>query len=336
MARTLGQIGLGLWALMLVLTAGCARPAESQSPMSPAATAPSASVAAPTSAPASSPISRVSSIQRDVTYCTPDGVPVKMDIFFPAASSGGPFPAVVYLHGGAWRAGDKSTGAWLQPVVGELIARGYLVAAVNYRLGPQYVWPAQIEDAKCAIRHLRANAASYNLNPNAIGVWGVSAGGHLAALLGTTDPSAGFEGSGGYSDQSSRVQAVIDIDGPANLAASSFTGSRLQMQIAGQIFGADSPNSPILARASPVTYVSKDDPPFLIIHGEKDLVVPPSQSQELYDRLTMAGVPATLLMVQNGDHTLSPSGGPIKPTQAQIAATILEFLEKSLKNDRGG
>src|SRR5207253_7695708 len=135
------------------------------------------------------------------------------DVYLPTVRVSGPSPVVMYVHGGGWTSGDKS---WVDGVLkeSEFTGRGYLVAAVNYRLAPQYRWPAQIEDVKCAVRYLRANAATYNIDPNRIGAWGTSAGGHLVALMGLAGPDAGLEGKGGNPDQSSRVQAVVDMFGP--------------------------------------------------------------------------------------------------------------------------
>lgn len=268
-----------------------------------------------------------SSVKKDITYCAADGVALKMDLYFPNKSDGKPAPVAVYVHGGGWTSGDKGSGAGMIDVA-ELAARGYLVASVNYRLAPQYKFPAQIQDVKCAIRYLRANAATYNLDPNRISAWGGSAGGHLVALLGVTDAGAGLEGNSGYADQSSRVQAVVDMFGPADLTME-FDGAN--QRIGQQVFGASSNKDPILTRASPVTYISKDDPPFLILQGEKDTLVPPSQSQELYDRLKAGGVPATLVMVKNAGHGFAPTGGAISPTRAELTKMIADFFDKNLK-----
>jgi len=283
-------------------------------------------VTPPTPVATAPPLRRWGSVQRDVTYCTVDGVALKMDVYFPPKAQSAPLPVTVYVHGGAWVGGDKESGAGML-ALDELRGRGYLVVAINYRLAPQYKFPAQIEDVKCAIRHLRANAATYGLDPQRIGVWGGSAGGHLVALLGTTDTSAGLEGQGGYAAQSSRVQAVVDLFGPADLPAfADDMGNGAQV-----VFGATSKDDPVLVRASPVTYVSPDDPPFLILHGDKDEVVPLSQSQILYARLQAAGVPATLVVVQNAGHGFQPAGGAISPTRAELARMIADFFDQKLK-----
>jgi acetyl esterase/lipase len=274
--------------------------------------------------PANTPA--LGSVQKDVTYCTPDGDPQKMDLFFPKVSDGKPAPVVVYVHGGAWREGDKAEGAGMY-VMPLLSQTGYLFASINYRLAPKYKWPAQIQDVKCAIRFLRAHAKGYDLDPIRIGAMGSSAGGHLVSLLGLTDMSAGFD-VGEYLDQSSRVQAVVDLFGPADLTVKHFTET--QASIVRGVFGVQAAGDPILRQASPVTYISKDDPPFLILQGDKDTTVPPSQSQELYDRLKAGGVTATLVIVKNAGHGFVPAGGAISPSLGELAKMTLDFFDRFL------
>jgi acetyl esterase/lipase len=270
--------------------------------------------------------SKLGKVEHNVTYGTADGVALKMDVYYPEMAEG-VIPAVIYVHGGAWIEGDKETGVGATEIP-ELRSRGYLVAAVNYRLAPEYKFPAQIEDVKCAVRFLRANAANYGIDPDRIGAWGGSAGGHLVALLGVTDASAGFEGDGGYENQSSRVQAVVDMYGPTDLTEL-FRG--VDSRFAAQIFGIGSNNSDILKSASPVTWISSDDPPFLILHGEEDELVPPSQSKILYDRLVAAGVLATLVMVKNAGHGFLPVGGTIDPSRQEITKMVADFFDRYLK-----
>ena len=277
-------------------------------------------------APAAIDSTKLGKIERDVTYGVADGVALKMDIYYPKVAEG-TMPAVMYVHGGGWTKGDKRIGAGATEIP-ELTSRGYLVAAINYRLAPQYKFPAQIEDVKCAVRFLRANAATYGINPDRIGAWGGSAGGHLVALLGVTDTTAGFEGNGGYADQSSRVQAVADMFGPSDLTVA-FEGANTRLLE--QVFGTTDHNSDIVKRASPVTWVSSDDPPFLILHGEKDTLVPLSQSKILYDRLIAAGVPATMTIVKNAGHGFAPAGGTIDPSRTAITKMVADFFDHYLK-----
>lgn len=267
---------------------------------------------------------RLGGVESDVTYCEVEGVELKMDLHFPDEDDG-PWPVTVYVHGGAWSGGDKTGGAGFYDVT-ELVARGYLVVCLNYRLAPEYKFPAQIEDVKCAIRHLRAHAADYNLDPERIGAWGGSAGGHLVSLLGLTDPSAGFDSSGEYPDQSSRVKAVVDLFGPANLCRDFAI-----QQVLNPVFGATSRRDSILIHASPITHASPDDPPFLIFHGEADEVVPLGQSQTLYESLIAVGVPATLVIVENAGHGFRPIGGEINPSRPEISCMIADFFDEHLR-----
>jgi len=269
---------------------------------------------------------KLGQVERDVIYGTAGGVDLKMDIYYPGFATGA-VPAVLYVHGGGWTKGDKRIGAGATEIP-ELRSRGYLVAAINYRLAPQYKFPAQIEDVKCAARFLRANATIYGIDPEHIGAWGGSAGGHLVALLGTTDAAAGFEGSGGYADESSRVQAVVDMFGPTDLTAI-FQGAGTRLME--QVFGTTDRNSDIVKRASPVTWVSNDDPPFLILHGGKDRLVPPSQSKILYNRLLATGLPATLVIVKNAGHGFMPAGGTIDPSRNEITEMVADFFDQYLK-----
>jgi acetyl esterase/lipase len=289
---------------------------------------PTPSASTPTPAPARG--LPASSVQRGVTYCTAAGVPLTMDVYAPSQVSASPAPVAMYIHGGAWMHGTSALGVGgiNEVIESELVAQGFLVVSVNYRLAPQYRWPAQIEDVKCAVRYLRANASTYNLDPARIGVWGSSAGGHLVSMLGTAQPNAGYD-VGQYLNQSSRVQAVVDMFGPADLTAGDWSPS--VASIVQQVFGVTGGrDDPVLRKASPVSYVESGDPPFLIIQGTVDWTVPATQSQELAARLHAAGVPATLVMVQNAGHGFAPTGGAINPSLQQIEAMTVSFFRKQL------
>jgi acetyl esterase/lipase len=272
-------------------------------------------------------LAKLSDIKRDIVYCTVNEVPLMLDMYSPLGKGNGPFPAAVYVHGGGWTGGDKANGEGISDAI-ELVGRGYIVTSVNYRLAPQYKFPAQIEDVKCAIRHLRANAAAYHLDPNRIGVWGTSAGAHLASLLGLTTTRDGFEGTGGFPDQSSSVQAVVDMFGPANLKTEFAPANQRIVQ---QVFGASTSEDPIIMKASPVAYVSRSAPPFLILHGAQDRLVAPAQSRELYEKLTAAGGQATLVMVANAGHSFVPMGGPISPSRLEISRMVGDFFDRSMR-----
>ena len=231
-------------------------------------------------------------IQRDLVYKRANGAVLTLDLYCPQKVSG-PAPVIVWIHGGGWRRGGKKQC----PAVA-LVPDGYAVASINYRLSSVAPFPAQIEDCKAAVRWLRANAANYNLDADRIGVWGMSAGGHLAALLGTSGEVPELEGSGDNMQYSSRVQAVCDVAGPVDLLALTNLGPERRFAIEGLLGGA--PEKDKATTASPLHYVSKDDPPFLIVHGESDRVVPVEQSQRLYEELRKAGVNATLKILPVG------------------------------------
>jgi acetyl esterase/lipase len=151
---------------------------------------------------------------RDVTYCTVGNAELKLDIYYPKSRTG-VTQLVIFIHGGGLSKGDKRGGEGMLDAP-SLLDAGFTVASLNYRLAPEYKFPTMIQDVKCAVRFLRAHANEYKIDANKIGVWGTSAGGLLVNLLGTTDSRAGFD-VGEYLDQSSRVQAVVDMFGPGDL-----------------------------------------------------------------------------------------------------------------------
>lgn len=263
--------------------------------------------------------------ETDLTYCTIDGVSLKMDVYYPTYGEK-PWPVVIYVHGGRWTAGDKAFAAGLRyfdPLLHEQI----MVVSVNYRLAPEYIFPASLEDIKCAVRHLRSNAAYYNLNPLKIGALGTSAGGHLTSMLGLAGQDAGFDSAGGYQETSSRVQAVASLYGPSDFSIS------CKNDLVSLIFGASScKDTGTLLQASPLSYVGPNAPPFLLMHGNKDTVVPFKHSRVLYRALVEAHAPfVTLVEVENAGHGFSSVSGKISPTKAEIAKILIDFFVHYLK-----
>lgn len=301
-----------LWRLVVILLVTAVACGEDEGPTGPEADVPRGTVFL------------------DVTYCRAGGIDLKIDLYFPGPSASTQAPAALFLHGGGWVGGDKRESGWLPRIREPLLERGYVVASADYRLAPSHRWPAQIEDAKCAIRFLRAESDTYGIDTGRIGVWGTSAGGHLAALLGTTDTSVGFEGDGGHAGQSSRVRAVVDLYGPAHLTDGEGwpPGQALVLEI---VFGTSDLDSPVLERASPTTHATPDDPPFLILHGENDRLVPVRQSEFLFERLGTAGVPAELVVVENARHGLVPDGDEIQPSVEELVEKIVEFFDANLR-----
>jgi acetyl esterase/lipase len=252
----------------------------------------------------------------------------RLDLFVPT-NADTPLPVIVWVHGGAWMGGSKDGGGPALPFAG----KGYAVASINYRLSQHAVFPAQIEDCKGAIRWLRANAKTYNLNPERIGVWGASAGGHLVALLGTSGGVEDREGKGGNLDQSSRVQAVVDFFGPTDflqMDAHALPGARLKHDVPTSpesrlIGGAIQENVEKVGRANPIKYVTKDAPPFLIVHGEQDPLVPCHQSELLYQALKQVRSDVTFYKIAGSGH-----GSPEFHTDMMRAA-VQAFFDKHLK-----
>lgn len=270
-----------------------------------------------------------------VTYCSPDNFPLQMRIYTPTnVSSNTRMPLVEMVHGGGWTTGADAPITIAQPaplipttLLG-LLAHGFVVSSIEYRLAPQFKFPANIEDVKCSIRYLRAHAAQYHINPDRIGLIGPSAGGHLVSLAGLAGADAGWD-VGEYTDQSSAVQAVVDLFGPE------YIGSGIgNNAISDPAIWGSSPNA--MRLASPPLYISttpNTDPPFLIIQGDKDHTVPPIHSLRFYGALLQAGQPAILQMVQNAEHGLAPAttGVPIIPSTSQISSMIIQFFMKYLK-----
>ncbi len=246
-------------------------------------------------------------IEQDLAYAGTDNPRQKLDLFLPKKrATEKPLPLVAFIHGGGWRNGDKRSG--LRRVAAFVESGEFVGASIGYRLSGEAIWPAQIHDCKAAIRWLRANADKFGFDPDRIAVMGSSAGGHLVAMLGTSGDVKKLEGNlGKHIEISSRVNGVIDEFGPTNfLTMNDFPGKMDHL-------AKDSPESKLLGRpitevpelvreASPITYVTKDDPPILILHGTKDPLVPYQQSVAFAAALRKAGVTVTLQKIENGEH----------------------------------
>ncbi|MGB9847550.1 MAG: alpha/beta hydrolase fold domain-containing protein, partial [Desulfotomaculales bacterium] len=281
----------------------------------------------------------------DVVYEQPaifgySSIPLRMDLLVPVSKN--PLPAVLFIPGGGFMSANKDKLLQERITIAEA---GYVVASIEYRVTPQSVFPAALEDVKTAVRYLRANASKYNIDVNHIAVMGNSAGGYLAALAGTTNGVKEFEGKE-YPDQSSEVQAVIDLYGLSDLTQIGY-GFPEKVQKAhaspsapegmwlhgaaifssgGSVF--DDPQK--AAWANPITYVTEDDPPFLIFHGDKDVLVSPYESKILHEALVKKGVESTYYIVKNAGHGTAHFGQPI------ITDLIIKFLNKHLKKGNRG
>lgn len=234
----------------------------------------------------------------DLVFGEAKGKPLTLDLFLPKNPIRS-VPLIMYIHGGGWRGLSKS---WC-PYPMRFLALEYAVASINYRLVPEATFPAQLHDCKAAVRWLRAHAQEYGLLGDRIGVWGDSAGGHLAAMLGVTGDRPELEGDGGTPGVSSKVQAVCDWFGPTELVSiAGATADDPESFVAQFIGGAVTENMELARAASPVTYVSGDAAPMLIMHGDVDRQVPLSQSVALYEALWRAGAEVRLHIVHGGAH----------------------------------
>jgi acetyl esterase/lipase len=268
-------------------------------------------------------------IERNQVFARVGEKALMLDLYRPEKRSGD-LPVVVWVYGGAWRTRNRVQQA---PRASWLATRGYAVAVIDYRLSSEALFPAQINDCKAAIRWLRANAAKFGLDASHIGAWGESSGGHLAVLLGVTGGVADLEGDLGNLDQSSRVQAVVDFFGPTDfrqMEAHALSGATLKHDPAASpesqlVGGAIQENAAKVARANPITYVTKEAPPFLIVHGEQDLSVPLHQSALLYEALKNARVEVTFYKIAGAGHS-----GSIFYTEMMQAA-VQAFFDRRLK-----
>lgn len=281
--------------------------------------------------PRAVPLPAGATLERDIVYSKVGDRELLLDLCLPAKRSA-PVPVIVWIHGGGWRAGSKNAGSRARG----MLARGYAVVDVGYRLSGEAIFPAQVEDCKAAVRWVRANAAKYGFDPDRIGAWGSSAGGHLVAFLGTAGDVREFD-TEPNAQYSSRVQAVCDWFGPTDflqMDKHSLPGSRLihdaptspeSLLVGGPI--QEEPYKSLASKANPITYVTKDDPPFLIMHGDKDMLVPLHQSELLLAALRRAGVGASLYVVKDGGHGLR--GG--KETPEELFQMAADFFDKHLK-----
>lgn len=267
-------------------------------------------------------------VERGIRYVENGHPNQVLDIYLPEQRSEKPLPLVIWIHGGAWMGGTQAN-----PPLLYLVNKGFAVASIQYRFSSHAIWPAQAHDCKAAVRFLRANATKYNVDPNRFGVGGDSAGGHLAAFIGTSGGVKEMEGDLGSTNSSSRVQAAVDWYGPTDLTLmGQQAGPRSMIQH-------DAPNSPearllggpvqekrdAAKTANPLTYIDKNDPPFLIMHGDNDQLVPLAQSTILAKALIDAGVETTMKTIAGVGH-----GSP-EFHSAESRRLIEDFFTRTLK-----
>ena len=311
-----------LWIVILFgLGAWCGVSAQTTNAPAPS----TADQMAAVSAPGLLPPSEIET-PPDIVYATVNGVPLHARLSHPKNPTG-LLPAIIYVHGGGWIHGDYRVAP-----TGAMAEHGYFAMSIEYRLSNVAKWPAQIEDCQTAVRWLRANAAQYHVDPNRVGAWGASAGGHLVACLATMADQTQYD-VGDNPKMSSAVQAVVDFFGPTNFiqpghytpAATKFTLGLMGMPLA--------QDSAAWKSASPAYFVKAGDPPVLIVHGAADKLVPVAQSTDFDAALTQAGVEHQLILVKNGNHGFKPNppGSTIDPSLAQISADVYTFFDAHLK-----
>lgn len=282
---------------------------------------PDQSKAQPKAATGASRIPEGATVLKDVAYGTHERQ--KLDLIVPKSDK--PLPLIVWVHGGGWEAGSKNGG---NPAI-PFLSKGYAVASINYRLSQHAIFPAQIVDCKEAIRHLRSIAKANNLDPDRFGAWGASAGGHLVALLGTTDEKS-FDVGPESKKFSSGVQCVCDWFGPTDFlhwGASTVNnpGDGRPNAITRLLGGPVVEKQDLAKRASPVSYCSRTSVPFLIVHGDKDNIVPLQQSEVLNDALKKCGVDSELVVIPGNGH------GGTGFSAKKLADEIERFFAKHLK-----
>ena len=263
---------------------------------------------------------RTVSTQIDLVYAKVGDVELKLDMSRPTDGDG-PFPAVLVIHGGAWRSGNKEQ---TRGALTEFAKHGYVAVSPQYRFCPKETFPAQIHDVKAAVRWLKSHAKDYKLDPDHIGAVGFSAGAHLSLMLGLTGPNDGLEGETSEGAPDTRIHAVVNYFGPTDLAAADIP--EVSAPLIRDFLGGTPEEKPKeAAQASPLTYVSKGDAPVLTFHGTKDPLVPHTQAVKLADALTAAGVPGRVELLVGAGHGWG--GKELDHTMAETFAFFKRYLE---------
>ena len=266
------------------------------------------------------PVSGVK-MEENIQYGTGDGDALYLDLYRPESAQG-PAPGVLLFFGGGWRDGRKDQ---LRVYAQHFAQHGYVVGAVQYRLREAGQWPKSVQDAKCAVRWMRAHAAEIGIDPGRIGVMGNSAGGYLALMTGYTSGVPEFEGNGGWQDQSSAVQAVVDIYGPTDFTE---PGRRDHSLVVSYMNGTYDQDPARYEKASPIRYVTESSPPTCIIHGTVDMLVPVHQSDWLAEKLKQKGVPYYYSRIDGWPHAMDA----VVAVNSHTKALIVHFFDHYLKS----
>ncbi|MEZ4446102.1 MAG: alpha/beta hydrolase [Polyangiaceae bacterium] len=263
---------------------------------------------------------------KDVVFSKASGQALRLDIAWP--KQGGPHKLVVLVHGGGWGDGGKS---WYESEIESLAALGYVAASVDYRLAEEQnnVFPAAVQDVRCALRWLVASKDQYAIEPRRVALVGGSAGGQLAALVASAANEEAFDGACATSGPVPPIAAVVAISAPFDLRASAFGGHQEGQWDVATFLGAPArERAAQAARASPITHIDRADPPVLLIHGTDDATVPVSESRHYGGALAKAGVKSLLVEIATDQHAFSPLAP--EDVYRSSTCTVLEFLAKHL------
>ena len=259
----------------------------------------------------------------DVSYAHVGDQDLKLDLVRPKQGNG-PFPVIVVIHGGAWRAGDK---AQHRDLLDRFASHGYVAVSPQYRFCPKEIFPAQVLDVKAAVRWLKTHAAEYQIDPARIGAMGFSAGGHLALMLGLTDADDGLDRDVPADAPTTQVQAVVNYFGPTDLAANDIPA--ISRPLLRDFLGGSAEEKPELAQqASPLKYVTSDDPPVLTFQGTRDPLVPYSQALKLADAITSVQGKGRVELLLGGGHGNDWGTPEIERTFEQTLAFFDSILKK--------
>ncbi|MEO7651989.1 MAG: alpha/beta hydrolase [Bryobacteraceae bacterium] len=261
--------------------------------------------------------------KQDLVYSSPGGRDLHLDLYLPKEGKG-PFPAVVYIHGGGWAGGNKTA---FRRQAAYMATKGFAGACIEYRLSGEAVFPAALDDSKAAVRWVRANAAKYRIDAQKIGAAGGSAGGHLVGMLGTTADVPAFEGKGGNPGVSSRVAAVAAFNPALDLVMAGKTSSSADGAVS-KFLGCSYSKCPELwAKASPPTHVSRNTPPFLLLHGKADTTIPYQVSVDMKATLDKLGVRADLYPAEGAKHGFFNSDPWFEPAMKRMEQFFVEVLK---------
>lgn len=257
----------------------------------------------------------INEVKKDIPYCNGQN----LDIYYPRKAVYEKAPVALYFHGGGWKINDKASEPDQLHLIDGLRDEGFAVVSIDYRKLPDNYFPAPVSDALCSVRYLRATNEATGLDAERIVVYGFSAGGHLAAMVGTIDSQNEFN-DGPYKEQSSRVKAVVTLAGIFDFEAALREGynAKIEYFLNGQA----------KSTAQPVSYVSADDPPFLLVHGMQDQYIDPEQDTIFSEKLSAVGVSAKIIDVQNAEHGLGSVGGEATPSREAVGQIIRDFIKQ--------